>query len=82
MDTNMSAMLSVESALDQLLAAAVPVAESETLLAENALGRILAAPLMSGVSVPPLDNSAMDGYALRLAECADGSGNPQWLPIS
>ena len=78
----MSAMLSVENALDQLLAAAVPVVESETLLAENALGRILAAPLVSSVSVPPLDNSAMDGYALRLAECADGSGNPQWLPIS
>jgi molybdopterin molybdotransferase len=78
MDTNMSEMLSVEAALDQLLAAAVPVVESENLLAENALGRILAAPLISGVSVPPLDNSAMDGYALRQTECAEG----QWLPIS
>jgi molybdopterin biosynthesis enzyme len=32
--------------------------------------------------VPPLDNSAMDGYALRLAECVDGSGNTPWMPIS
>lgn len=74
----MSEMLSVEAALAQLLAAAVPVIESETLLAEAALGRVLAAPLVSGVSVPPLDNSAMDGYALRHAEC----GECQWLPIS
>ncbi len=78
----MSEMLSVEAALDQLLAAAVPVIESETLPAENVLGRILAAALVSSVSVPPLDNSAMDGYALRHAECIDGAGLPQWLPIS
>lgn len=74
----MSEMLSVEAALDQLLAAAVPVIERETLPAESAIGRILAEPLVSGVSVPPLDNSAMDGYALRHAECSEG----QWLPIS
>lgn len=74
----MSEMLSVEAAQTQLLAAAVPVIESETLPAEAALGRVLAVPLVSDVSVPPLDNSAMDGYALRQAECSDG----QWLPIS
>ncbi|OYY92769.1 MAG: molybdopterin molybdenumtransferase MoeA [Hydrogenophilales bacterium 28-61-23] len=82
----MTDMLSVEAALDQLLAAAVPVIESQTLPAETALGLILAAPLVSGVNVPPLDNSAMDGYALRHAECVDGAGEPQWLspwlPIS
>ncbi len=74
----MSEMLSVETAQIQLLAAATAVVESETLPAESALGRVLAAPLISGVSVPPLDNSAMDGYALRHAECGDGA----WLPIS
>jgi molybdopterin molybdotransferase len=78
MDPNMSGMLSVEAALDQLLAAAAPVIESEILPAESVLGRILAAPLVSDVSVPPLDNSAMDGYALRHAECSAG----QWLAIS
>jgi molybdopterin molybdotransferase len=82
MDAKMSEMLSVEAALDQLLAAANPVIESETLPAENALGRILATPQISGVSVPPLDNSAMDGYALRHAECVDATGSPAWLPIS
>jgi molybdopterin molybdotransferase len=74
----MSEMLSVEAAQAALLAAAIPVIESEALPAESALGRILAAHLVSGVNVPPLDNSAMDGYALRLAECAEG----QWLPVS
>jgi molybdopterin molybdotransferase len=74
----MSEMLSVEAAQAQLLDSARPVIESETLPAEAALGRILAAPLVAAVSVPPLDNSAMDGYALRHAECVDGA----WLPIS
>lgn len=78
----MSEMLSVEAALDQLLAAARPVMESEILPAENALGRILAMPQVSAVSVPPLDNSAMDGYALRHAECIDAAGLPAWLPLS
>ena len=78
----MSEMLSVEAALDQLLAAARPVMENEILPAENALGRILAMPQVSAVSVPPLDNSAMDGYALRHAECIDAAGLPVWLPIS
>jgi molybdopterin molybdotransferase len=35
-----------------------------------ALGRVLARPMVSGVDVPPLDNSAMDGYALRVADLA------------
>ena len=34
----------------------------------QALGRVLAADLVSGVSVPPLDNSAMDGYAVHSAD--------------
>ncbi len=74
----MNNMLSVEDAQARLLAAATPVVESETLPAENALGRVLAARLVSGVDVPPLDNSAMDGYALRLAQADAG----QWLPVS
>jgi molybdopterin molybdotransferase len=34
----------------------------------QALGRVLAADLVSGVAVPPLDNSAMDGYAVHEAD--------------
>jgi molybdopterin molybdotransferase len=61
-------LLDFSAALRRLLAAAVPVAELETLPTYSAAGRILAEGLRSTLDVPPLDNSAMDGYALR---CAD-----------
>lgn len=38
---------------------------------EDALGRVLAQDVVSTVAVPPHDNSAMDGYALRVADLAD-----------
>ena len=36
----------------------------------NGLGRVLAAPVVAAVSLPPWDNSAMDGYAVQAAETA------------
>jgi molybdopterin molybdotransferase len=61
-------MLDYEEALARLLAGAVPVAATETVPTFAAAGRILAAGLRSTLDVPPLDNTSMDGYALR---CAD-----------
>ena len=61
-------MLSYEEALDHLLAAATPVAESKAVPLAAARGRVLAAPQFSTIAVPPLDNSAMDGYALHRAD--------------
>jgi molybdopterin molybdotransferase len=61
-------MLSFEQALEKLLAAAQPVEEVRSLPLTGALGRILAVSQQSTVAVPPLDNSAMDGYAVRLAD--------------
>jgi molybdopterin molybdotransferase len=61
-------MLSYEQALEMLLAAARPVEEVRSLPLTAALGRVLAAPQRSTVAVPPLDNSGMDGYAVRLAD--------------
>ncbi len=63
-------MLSYEQALEKLLAAAQPVAETRTLPLTAAAGRILALAQQSHVAVPPLDNSAMDGYAVRAADIA------------
>ncbi|MEX2465918.1 MAG: gephyrin-like molybdotransferase Glp [Gemmatimonadota bacterium] len=37
----------------------------EDVPAHEALGRVLAAPLVAGATLPPWDNSAMDGYAVR-----------------
>lgn len=63
-------MLSIEEALQRLLTAARPIDTQEWLPLALAQGRILAAPLISRVNMPPLDNSAMDGYAVRCEEWA------------
>ena len=63
-------MLSVDEALDVLLAGAQAVREVEEIPALEACGRVLARALASTMDVPPMDNSAMDGYALRAAEVA------------
>ena len=61
-------LLSVDEALGQLLAGAKPLAEVETLPTMEAHGRVLACSQVSAMDVPPMDNSAMDGYAVRRAD--------------
>ena len=61
-------MISYDQALTFLLERARPVTETEWLGISAALGRVLARPVVSGVDVPPWDNSAMDGYAVRSAD--------------
>ena len=63
-------LLSLDDALARLLATVqpLPAAEAETLSTFDALGRVLAADVHSRLDVPPLDNTAMDGYALRSAD--------------
>jgi molybdopterin molybdotransferase len=61
-------LLSVDDALAQLLAAAKPVAEVEDVATLEATGRVLARPQASTMDVPPMDNSAMDGYAVRFSD--------------
>lgn len=72
-------MLSFDQALHTLLAAARPVAEVREMSLEAAVGRVLAAAQHATVAVPPLDNSAMDGYALRAADVAEAD---TVLPVS
>ena len=61
-------LLSVDEALAQLLAAAKPIADIEEIATLEATGRVLARPQRSAMEVPPMDNSAMDGYAVRIAD--------------
>jgi molybdopterin molybdotransferase len=61
-------MLTAQQALDHLLSHAKPVAESECVPMQATLGRVLAENVNSLVDVPPLDNTAMDGYAVRTAD--------------
>jgi molybdopterin molybdotransferase len=61
-------MLTAQQALDHLLSHAKPVAEIERVPMQTTLGRVLAENVSSLVDVPPLDNTAMDGYAVRTAD--------------
>lgn len=72
-------LLPMEAALERLLALAdaAPIEQVEQIVLAEADGRVLAEPLIAALDLPPWANSAMDGYALRLADC-----NGQALPIS
>ena len=72
-------LLPVEEALSRLLALAeaTPIEAREIVSLAAADGRVLATDLVAGLDLPPWPNSAMDGYALRLA---DWQGEP--LPVS
>ena len=61
-------LLSVDEALAQMLAGAQPVADLEEVPTLEATGRVLARAQRSTMHVPPMDNSAMDGYAVRIAD--------------
>jgi molybdopterin molybdotransferase len=66
-------LLSVDEALAQLMAGAAPVSDIEEVPALEATGRVLARAQRSTMDVPPMDNSAMDGYAVRLADLLGNS---------
>ena len=73
-------LISADDALARLLAAVVPTGRSETVPTPEAWGRVLARDVVSSVNVPPEDNSAMDGYAVRLADLGGTAGT--LLPVS
>ena len=63
---------SLDDAWGELLAHAQPLAEVEDVNTFDADGRVLAQSITSALQVPPQDNSAMDGYAVRCAEIRPG----------
>lgn len=65
-------LLSLEEALEQMLGGVAPLPAERLALAE-ALGRVLAEPVDSLLTLPPWDNSAMDGFAVRWADLAGAS---------
>ena len=74
----MSGMISVEEALERVLASAEAPLEEERVALAAAHGRVLARNLAALRTQPPFANSAMDGYALR---AADASGPPSTLTV-
>ncbi len=67
-----SGLLPLSDALQGMLEQLACCCDSEQLPLPQALGRILASDIASPLAVPPFDNSAMDGYAVRLADLAAG----------
>jgi molybdopterin molybdotransferase len=75
-------MLSVEEAQDRLLAATGEPLPAESVALDAALDRVLAEPILSSLDLPPWDNSAMDGFAIRAADVADAvPGSPVRLRV-
>jgi len=74
-------VISAEEALARILdrVERMPVVHVPIL---EALGQVLAEDVRAAFDVPPLDNAAMDGYAVRAADTAGASeGNPRWLRV-
>nr|CBX80144.1 Molybdopterin biosynthesis protein moeA [Erwinia amylovora ATCC BAA-2158] len=76
MEAFSAGLISLDDALTTLLARITPLADKETVSLTHAAGRITAHAVISPLNVPPFDNSAMDGYALRLADLAPGVALP------
>lgn len=72
-------LMSMDDALAAVLAQAARVDASETVDTFDADGRALWADAVSDLQVPPLDNSAMDGYAVRLTDISEAG---VVLPVS
>jgi molybdopterin molybdotransferase len=60
-------MLTVAEAGERILADVRPLSVERLPLLDS-LGRVLAAPVMAPMTIPPWDNSAMDGYAVRASD--------------
>jgi len=73
-------LIPVEEALQRLQSQVTPLVETETIPLANALQRVLAKPVYSGVDVPPHANSSMDGYAICLSDWQDNTDAS--MPVS
>lgn len=74
--------ISPEEAVRRILEHAVPLPLESAPLSE-VLGRALAEPAVATATLPPWDNSAMDGYAVRASDTAGASeSSPVRLPVT
>jgi molybdopterin molybdotransferase len=67
-----SGFVSVEAAREQALAGVVPISRGELIPLHSAHGRIAASAVSASHALPPFNQSAMDGYAVRTRDFADG----------
>ena len=64
-------VIPVDIAAAKALAIAAPLCDTECMSLLEARGRVLACAVSAPINLPPFDNSAMDGYAVRLSDLAD-----------
>ena len=69
-------LLSISAAQGRIAADVPCVASAERVPLQETDGRILAEDLIAPVDLPPFDNAAVDGYAVRLADLADTAELP------
>jgi len=69
-------LVAYDEAISLLLQQARTVRETEKVALAEGQGRVLARQVTSPLNVPPLDNSAMDGYAVRAGEIEPGKRVP------
>ncbi len=75
-------MISVEEALEKVLSY-VDVLEAEEVPILESLGQVLAEDINSHIDLPPLDNAAMDGYAVIAADTRGASAqSPRFLQVT
>src|SRR6188768_626815 len=73
-------LMPLDDAVAQLLSGLMPLAQHELVDTADADGRVLAQAIVSELQVPPHDNSAMDGYAVRAADVVAAAGRA--IPVS
>jgi len=74
-------MISVEQALEKILAY-VDILEEEERPILDCLGQVLAEDIYSSIDIPPLDNTAMDGYAVQSRDTRNASKeSPRFLSV-
>jgi molybdopterin molybdotransferase len=74
-------MISVEEALEKILSYVTALGEEEAPILES-MGQVLEEDVISEFDIPPLDNAAMDGYAVRAADTEGASkASPRLLRI-
>ncbi|WP_159736938.1 molybdopterin molybdotransferase MoeA [Vibrio atypicus] len=61
-------LMPIEDAMEQMLSPIKPIQTTLQLPLADAIGYVLAEDILSPIFVPPFDNSAMDGYAVRLTD--------------
>ncbi len=72
---NEHTVLSFEQALEQILSSVEATLESEEVTIPESRGRALARDVFAPISLPPFDNSAVDGYAVRASDTRAASSN-------